>query len=144
MSEVPDSVAQGRYRAMEDRLREPASKGSVPSTKSESSSRPSNETAVKATVSNKPNTLPAIPPQPEPTHNQVAAVEEVEKKDTEALANESCSDSDRAKLERKRRQQQKKEEFLQQMKRHKSDDSVPAPVPLKKESLSPVPLPEGV
>ena len=89
-----------------------------------------------------------IPNNPEPTASVLkvepnVSIEQQNQEPLEGLGN--LSESDRAKLERKRRQQQKKEEFLQQLKRHKSDDNADAAGPANRtDSSSPPPVPEGI
>lgn len=132
VSEVPNSIHESRYRAMGEKQREPTKVPVAPVVSDQSKLKAEDPPAASVPIGKPTSSKSSFVPV-EPGVNTTAELQESDCG--------GASESERAKLERKRRQQQKKEEFLQQLKRHKSDENAPS-VPIVK-SEAPSPIPEG-
>jgi len=141
--EVPSDVHQSRYKAIAEKKQRETNLKSNPVVPQASNhdSLPNNSNKKEIT---------ADPTVEESSKMTVKAPNAQNNSINEKRNNEHCQvdgtdliiENDPVKLERKRRQQQQREEFLEQFKRHKSDESVgpqPPSVFIKAESISPIP-----
>ena len=150
VSEVPNDVHESRYKAIAEKKRETTSKTAPPTTVVKSSNETIGNIAptVKKPSETVENLIPTTKNPQEVTENSTKNSTLKSHSIPSSKLNPSeesipVGESDPIKLERKRRQQQKREEFLEQFKRHKSDE-VGGPQPsVFIKSESPSPIPEG-
>lgn len=151
ISEVPNDVHQSRYKAIAEKKRETTLKA-MPQTSAVKNTNEANENLVPIVKNpnDVENPVPVIKdlneviknPTTNSTFKKCQSITVSKLNPSEEL--ELVGESDPIKLERKRRQQQKREEFLEQFKRHKSDESAGPQPPVFIKSESPSPIPEGL